>query len=385
MTLHECLSGYTKVRLAEVGAAYDYSIPQSKKKGDIVDFLTAVIKSDMIRYFSEEGSSYTAAVYDILQNSRPVIREEDLESIQGPLDKGLVFLKKDGEDAVAFLPSDVMAIFEVGREGNRKETREERIFTEGPVHKTAQPDRTPEEEEMIMYAGALAHMYGIFPIRQMREVWYLNHGKHLPPKKELELIVKAGDEDGFYMRDNYIIDTQITDPEDYCNILDRIMPDDNYFYPTKSDLEEYKEGNVINRDINMHYLRNFLARMTGKAVPVKGDDEELDTLLEKLAYGAKCDNTLSQVMTLIESEGIILRDAEDQQRFIDLYTGWLYGMRIWACKGFCPKDMPPSKMSVRNFRMPANVDPSAPIKIGRNDPCHCGSGKKIKKCCMSCL
>ncbi len=88
MTLHECLSGYTKVRLAEVGAAYDYSIPQSKKKGDIVDFLTAVIKSDMIRYFSEEGSSYTAAVYDILQNSRPVIREEDLESIQGPLDKG---------------------------------------------------------------------------------------------------------------------------------------------------------------------------------------------------------------------------------------------------------------------------------------------------------
>ena len=22
-------------------------------------------------------------------------------------------------------------------------------------------------------------------------------------------------------------------------------------------------------------------------------------------------------------------------------------------------------------------------KIGRNDPCHCGSGKKFKKCCMN--
>jgi len=22
------------------------------------------------------------------------------------------------------------------------------------------------------------------------------------------------------------------------------------------------------------------------------------------------------------------------------------------------------------------------VKIGRNDPCHCGSGKKYKKCCM---
>lgn len=24
----------------------------------------------------------------------------------------------------------------------------------------------------------------------------------------------------------------------------------------------------------------------------------------------------------------------------------------------------------------------APKKIGRNEPCHCGSGKKYKKCCM---
>ena len=25
--------------------------------------------------------------------------------------------------------------------------------------------------------------------------------------------------------------------------------------------------------------------------------------------------------------------------------------------------------------------PARPIKIGRNDPCPCGSGKKFKKCC----
>jgi len=23
------------------------------------------------------------------------------------------------------------------------------------------------------------------------------------------------------------------------------------------------------------------------------------------------------------------------------------------------------------------------LRIGRNDPCHCGSGKKYKKCCMN--
>ncbi len=32
-------------------------------------------------------------------------------------------------------------------------------------------------------------------------------------------------------------------------------------------------------------------------------------------------------------------------------------------------------------REPARVAPAAP-KVGRNDPCPCGSGKKFKKCCV---
>ena len=28
-----------------------------------------------------------------------------------------------------------------------------------------------------------------------------------------------------------------------------------------------------------------------------------------------------------------------------------------------------------------DLEPASPIKIGRNDPCPCGSGKKFKKCC----
>ncbi len=385
MTLEDCLNGYTKVRLSQIGEAYLYNIPQAKKKADIVDFLGAIIKTDLIRYFSEEGNAYTKQIHEIAQTEGKVITAEELEAIREPFDRGLVFLRSRGDDIVAFLPTDLQAIFEVGREGSRKESRESRIFQGAPVHRKADMDRTPEEEEMIMYAGALAHIYGIFPIRHMREVWELNHGKHLVPHREEELIQKSGDEDGFYLRDNYIIDVRLADPEDYCNILDRIMPADNYFYPAKKDLEEYKDGPVMNDDIHKHYLRNFLARMLGMEVPVIGENEKLDQLLERLAFSARCDDTLTQVLMILESEGVALPEVEDQSLFVSLYTGWLYGMRIWACKGFKPKDMPPSKMSLRNFRIPANLDPNAEIKIGRNDPCPCGSGIKYKKCCSKCV
>lgn len=31
------------------------------------------------------------------------------------------------------------------------------------------------------------------------------------------------------------------------------------------------------------------------------------------------------------------------------------------------------------------IDPSVPLKAGRNDPCPCGSGQKFKKCCAAYL
>ncbi|SIQ30462.1 YchJ family protein [Aquipseudomonas alcaligenes] len=31
------------------------------------------------------------------------------------------------------------------------------------------------------------------------------------------------------------------------------------------------------------------------------------------------------------------------------------------------------------------IDPTVPLKAGRNDPCPCGSGQKFKKCCASYL
>jgi len=50
---------------------------------------------------------------------------------------------------------------------------------------------------------------------------------------------------------------------------------------------------------------------------------------------------------------------------------------------------PPSAAIARNFGAPEEEEPSSkpqPVsrageKVGRNDPCPCGSGKKYKKCC----
>src|SRR5690625_4948110 len=42
----------------------------------------------------------------------------------------------------------------------------------------------------------------------------------------------------------------------------------------------------------------------------------------------------------------------------------------------------PSRFSRRSYRKNNKQQPIRVEKIGRNEPCHCGSGKKYKKCCL---
>jgi len=53
----------------------------------------------------------------------------------------------------------------------------------------------------------------------------------------------------------------------------------------------------------------------------------------------------------------------------------------WKAKGI-PLPDAAGNFSERDFETPALPKPNiAPPKVGRNEPCPCGSGKKYKKCC----
>ncbi|MDD7409123.1 MAG: SEC-C metal-binding domain-containing protein [Anaerovoracaceae bacterium] len=385
VNLEDCLSKYTKVQLGRIAEIYGKKIHSSAKKAEMVETVRDTVKSDIIRYFDNEGKDFSAEVNKIVVEGGETVSPDDADRLQPLIDRGILFLRAKGDEAEAFLPADSSAIFDTGRLNRDKSEREQRMFEGEPVHKEADPDRDELENAVIIYAAAMAHMYGIYNVRMIKDVWDVNHKKKITPQECSSLIEKAGDSDGFYRRDNYIIDSSLTDPEDYCNILERIMPSDTYYYPTVNDVDRYRNGAVIEKNSHYWYLRNFIARMLDMPVPVLGDDEKLDSIMEKLAFAARCDNTLNEILVMLDGDGVKLETGEDQAKFLSLYTGFLYGQRLWATKGFKPEDMPASKMVVRNFKLPPYVNPKSEITPGRNEVCPCGSGKKFKKCCGKCI
>jgi uncharacterized protein YecA (UPF0149 family) len=84
--------------------------------------------------------------------------------------------------------------------------------------------------------------------------------------------------------------------------------------------------------------------------------------IEKNASNPKSWGPAKSLVMAAQESGVDVTNQKEMNRFIALYNERLLSERT--------SDDPPSK-----------AEPVRNPKIGRNEPCPCGSGKKYKKCC----
>ncbi|QGS69357.1 hypothetical protein CV093_16855 [Oceanobacillus sp. 143] len=76
-----------------------------------------------------------------------------------------------------------------------------------------------------------------------------------------------------------------------------------------------------------------------------------------------------------------LKSFETVQMLMDQLINLMNNTRKWILKGHTSMELSPN----RNQALPNSISNQKAgkkkVKIGRNDPCPCGSGKKYKKCC----
>lgn len=96
--------------------------------------------------------------------------------------------------------------------------------------------------------------------------------------------------------------------------------------------------------------------------------DELIVDLHDLCMGVSEYNDCIEVCCLY---GISFEDSESRMHFMRAYEEMDYTTRKWENRGFSDKEI----------HSRAEIKPVKKVKIGRNDQCPCGSGKKYKKCC----
>ncbi|MBS5755049.1 MAG: SEC-C domain-containing protein [Streptococcus parasanguinis] len=151
----------------------------------------------------------------------------------------------------------------------------------------------------------------------------------------------------------------------------------------------------------------------------------VDSIMEELIYSCRClDAGIAEVIQRMDQMGVTLKKRGLSEEFIMLYQDFHNNTRMQANRGYSPNELlsfyPPEKQvpqsislgpnirkgiadgSIRvsdlrqqilSAQLPnealrrgllkelAEIQPPRAIKIGRNELCPCGSGKKYKKCC----
>lgn len=375
--LDACLVKYTKPRLKAILDLFGVKMPASAKKQEMADKAEEVIKANVIEYFEGDGASVLTTMTDLCNNGLTIDSAEAFAPVKDFCDRGFAFVIADGDNAEVFVPENVKYILDTGFVTAASIPAADSSAAEAPEVE-ADMERTEEEAELIRYAKALSNIYGVYPAKQLKEVWDFNHRRGIAPNDVIKAVNKAGTSDGFYIGSGNIVSNLLPSVDDYFAILDKHEKSEIFFYATEDDINAYENGPVIDAAPEYYFLRSFLAR--------KMENEEAAAdMMSKLFLLCARDAAPNEVVAFMEKHDIKFLDLEEFNKFVSLYTEWFYTLRIWACKGYKPAELRVERMVNRSFKLPADVDPRKAKKIGRNDACPCGSGKKFKACCSKLI
>lgn len=287
------------------------------------------------------------------------------------------------------------------------------------------------------YFGAMSYLYGTIPLRKVFEIINIQNPGMVTEEEFIEFAqVAMHESDGYCImgQDEFFLDAKpvpFMDKEiislsifqngisDYEEILNSQV-DKPYYIPEKDMLlkysrESYTEPTQASQDMKMFLKAKF-----------PSDPDKAKGLFEDMIRGFRLgSNPIANIQHILDTSDFILTENE-LNKFMMLYNDFSNNMRIPHNRGFTPNEMA-SKMNpnrhmpqaikfgpnirgafsrgdlsaidyrnaVKNMQMPSEelrrslLDEIDKIglpgekrrKIGRNEPCPCGSGKKYKKCC----
>lgn len=287
------------------------------------------------------------------------------------------------------------------------------------------------------YFNAAANLYGIIPLHKLYGI-IASQNKSLVTREEFLAFAEIarhecedyyilGKSELYYdgpeteLMEYEVIDVQLIDEDldPYHEVL-RGHQGKPYYVPDKKELLAYDNPFYWENTPEAEAFRTFL--LTKTIVP----EDKMEAVFVDIYYGLHCMNAgLEDVLNRLDEIGVEFRRKVDVGDFAEVYTPFHNHVRMQCNRGHTPDELfallPPEERIPKSLSFGPNIrqaiadgtmnpeelrqgiltmdmpseelrmsllkeiaaaqTAAKPKKVGRNDPCPCGSGKKFKKCC----
>ncbi len=158
---------------------------------------------------------------------------------------------------------------------------------------------------------------------------------------------------------NFFIHDSVHSLKDRKDLLDdkNLYP---YYNPTSTEIKFYLDEDYIEKNNEYNELFSILNKYTQ-------DEEISEDIIFDFSLGVRISLDFEDVLSLLERSGVEIPE-EQFDSLLKCFVSYGGTIRSWKTNGFTLNEL-----KNRNTKTQ---------KVGRNEPCPCGSGKKYKKCCI---
>lgn len=236
--------------------------------------------------------------------------------------------------------------------------------------------------QLTQYIIALVNLYGMVHKSKVVEIYNsqnevqinLNQVEsfYTEPLGELE-------ETFIYPYKGYFVHEAILENDEFDLML-RQKSGKPYYVPKKDELLKYVDDEYFEKSKQYNVLLNYV-----KKGFFKGDEEKAEWLCEEIHGRCQFGADMQTILETFNDRNISFEDLDHVNEVMQLVMDLSNNIRIWENNGYSPQEIF-EKFEKPNLRplpgKPFEVGGGVKKgKVGRNNPCPCGSGKKYKKCC----
>ncbi|MCL1949232.1 MAG: SEC-C metal-binding domain-containing protein [Turicibacter sp.] len=354
----EILSGLSEQELFDKIFSHVFQIdPEQEDEELISDFAQQLTNEQFLLWVFSAMPDEMKEDFDLLLKEDYVSMEQlTSRSYQTWGALGYLYATKVDGKFVIFMPKEVKAALK---------NRDSQLFE----------DICEQSRKIETYMAGLVEVYGICSMEQVEKI-YRKYENDEIGEGIFELYAKVLTlyNDNYHMENGMLIHEAILmGGDEEIEEMEAMQEGKPYYVPTKEEIvraADYSAEPALTQELNT--LLGYISEN------IVVDDPELAMdIVDDISLALSMEFHPESIFHEFSRRNIVLKDAKTVNNIMKLAMDAYNNTRLWENRGHTPKEM----HSLMPNRFNRSHMPATSQKVGRNEPCPCGSGKKYKKCC----
>ena len=357
MKLRDICNNNTATQLKEIAKSHGLSGYSKLKKAELVELLVNHLLS-----------------YDIIENCLLLATNEELAIFEEVCQGKEAILEEDASNYIYFFMQGYYNI-----NGNQQISVPDEVKRMYPIINSLEFQKKRAAFHTILdYCKAGVNLYGIVPVEQIRKMYNANQKVEITTEELIATVKKAQERNcPVEIKGEDFIHELITTNDSAYEALLKKQGNKPFYTPSKAEFLNYANDAYVEKNECHARFVTFLKNVLFM------NEEMVDAFIYEVECMYSEGKDTADILQGLAKQGLEFTSEEQKQAVYAEVANYTNYIRLWENRGNNKVELgiASNPTNVVNFQNVAKTVVRSEKKVGRNDACPCGSGRKYKYCC----